>query len=46
MENLNENALSEIIIGKCISIHKKLGAGLFESVYEEVLFYENLLNME
>jgi GxxExxY protein len=40
MDNLNENVLSEIIIGKSINIHKKLGPGLFESVYEEVLFYE------
>jgi len=38
--HLDENKLSEIIIGKCIKIHSKLGAGLFESVYEAVLFYE------
>lgn len=40
MDNLGENALSEIILGKCIKIHKALGPGLFESVYEEVLSYE------
>ena len=40
MDNLSENALSEIILGKCIKIHLALGAGLFESVYEEVLMYE------
>ena len=40
MDNFSENALSEIILGKCIKIHKAPGAGLFESVYEEVLMYE------
>ena len=34
------NQLSEIVIGLCIKIHKTLGAGLFESVYETVLCYE------
>jgi GxxExxY protein len=34
------NQLSEIVIGLCIKIHKTLGAGLFESVYEAVLCYE------
>ena len=32
--------ITEKIIGLCIKIHKKLGPGLFESVYEEVLCYE------
>ena len=35
-----ENILSGQIIDTCIKIHRKLGPGLFESVYEEVLFYE------
>ena len=35
-----ENELSKIIIGTCIEIHKELGPGLLESVYEEVLFSE------
>ncbi len=35
-----ENQLSTIIIGACIEIHKELGPGLLESVYEEVLAYE------
>lgn len=39
MNTLEENAISEII-GKCIEVHKALGPGLFESVYEEVLSYE------
>ena len=32
--------MSEIIIGKCIKIHSKLGPELFESVYKTILFYE------
>ena len=34
------NDLSEIFIGICIKVHKTLGVGLFESVYETVLCYE------
>ena len=37
---IEENALSKIIIGACISIHQDLGPGLLESVYEEILYYE------
>ncbi|HDZ01952.1 MAG TPA: GxxExxY protein [Nitrospirae bacterium] len=37
---MNENELSKIIVDKCLKIHKKLGPGLLESVYEEVLSYE------
>jgi len=37
---MNENEISKIIVDKCLKIHKKLGPGLLESVYEEVLFYE------
>ena len=37
---MNENELSKIILDACFVIHKKLGPGLFESVYEEILFYE------
>ena len=35
-----ENEITKIIVDKCYNIHYKLGAGLFESVYEEILFYE------
>ena len=35
-----ENELSKIIIGSCIEIHRELGPGLLESVYEEVLYSE------
>jgi len=37
---MNENELSKIIVDCCFKVHKKLGPGLLESVYEEVLFYE------
>lgn len=37
---MTENELSKIILETCIEIHKELGPGLFESVYEEVLCYE------
>lgn len=32
--------MSEKIIGLCIEVHKSLGPGLLESVYEECLCYE------
>ncbi|MEJ5263298.1 MAG: GxxExxY protein [Ignavibacterium sp.] len=37
---MNENDISKIIIDCCFKIHKELGPGLLESVYEEVLAYE------
>lgn len=37
---MNENELSEQIIGKAIEVHKTLGPGLLESVYEQALAYE------
>ena len=37
---MTENDIAKIVVDKCFKIHNKLGAGLFESVYEEVLFYE------
>ncbi len=39
---MNENELSNIIIGLAIDVHKVLGPGLLESAYEECLFYEIL----
>ena len=32
--------VTEIIIGAAIEVHKALGPGLLESVYEECLYYE------
>ncbi|WHF52377.1 GxxExxY protein [Chryseobacterium gotjawalense] len=37
---MTENDLSRIVFDLGMKIHRKLGAGLFESVYEECLFYE------
>jgi GxxExxY protein len=36
---MNENELSNKIIGLAIEIHKSLGPGLLESAYKECLFY-------
>ena len=41
---MQENSLSAKIIGCCITVHKQLGPGLLESVYEQALAYE--LNKE
>lgn len=37
---MNENEISKMIIKCAIKIHKKLGPGLLESVYEKILAYE------
>ena len=37
---MKENELAKIIADRCLKIHRALGPGLLESVYEEVLFYE------
>ncbi len=37
---MDENEISAIIVDCCFKIHKTLGPGLLESVYEEVLCYE------
>jgi len=37
---MTENEISRIIVDKCLKIHRALGPGLLESVYEEVLYYE------
>lgn len=41
---MTENQLASTIVNSCYQIHTKLGPGLFESVYEEILFCE--LNQE
>lgn len=33
------NEITSVIIDECIYIHKSVGPGFFESVYEELLFY-------
>ena len=37
---MDENALSKVIIGAAIEVHRQLGPGLLESAYEECLAYE------
>ena len=37
---MSENEIAAIVVDSCLKIHKLLGPGLFESVYEEVLCYE------
>ena len=39
-ERMTENELAKIVVDLCLRIHKILGPGLLESVYEEVLVYE------
>jgi GxxExxY protein len=36
----NENQLATFVVDLCFRIHNRLGPGLLESVYEEVLCYE------
>jgi GxxExxY protein len=35
---MNENSISKIVVDSAIYIHRELGPGLLESVYEAVLF--------
>jgi len=44
-DNKTIDDISYDIIGACIKIHRKLGPGLLESVYEEVLYYELSINL-
>ncbi len=37
---MNENPLSNKIIGLAIEVHRALGPGLLESAYEECLYYK------
>lgn len=39
---MTENDITGIIIECCVKIHKALGPGLLESVYEEILVHELL----
>ena len=36
---MTENEIGTILIKTCIDLHKKLGSGLLESVYEIVLYH-------
>jgi len=37
---MTENELSRIIVDVAFKVHSKLGPGLLESVYEEILYFE------
>jgi len=37
---MTENELSAVLVDVCVEVHKKLGPGLLESVYESILVYE------
>ncbi|WP_349630867.1 GxxExxY protein [Aquiflexum sp. TKW24L] len=37
---MKENEISREIVDACYKIHSQLGPGLYESVYENILFYE------
>ncbi|MFO0794794.1 MAG: GxxExxY protein [Candidatus Brocadiaceae bacterium] len=37
---MNENEIGEIIVDAAVAVHRKLGPGLLESVYEVILAYE------
>jgi GxxExxY protein len=37
---MTENELAKIVVNVCLKIHKTLGPGLLESVYEEALIFE------
>jgi GxxExxY protein len=37
---MSENELAKIIVNTAFQIHSKIGPGLLESVYEEIMFYE------
>lgn len=41
---MEKDPLTNKIIGCAINVHKEMGPGLLESVYEECLFYELLKN--
>lgn len=42
---MDENELSKIVVHTVFNIHNQYGPGLYESVYEEILFYE-LMKLE
>ena len=37
---MTENDISKIAVNKAFFIHTKLGPGLLESIYEEIMYYE------
>jgi GxxExxY protein len=41
---MNVNLITGYILDSCIKIHKELGPGLFETVYEKVLMHDLIVN--
>ncbi len=41
---MHENELSNLVIKCALGIHRKLGPGLFESVYEKIMLHELIHN--
>jgi GxxExxY protein len=37
---MDENQIAKIVVDCCYRMHKKLGPGLLEAVYLEILIYE------
>lgn len=37
---MNENEIGKIIVDTAVAVHKELGPGLLETVYEVILAYE------
>lgn len=37
---MHENEIAKIVVDSCYHIHKRLGPGLLETVYEVILFHE------
>ena len=37
---MEENEIAKVVVNSALKVHKALGPGLFESVYEEVFSYE------
>ena len=37
---MNENAISQMIVDAAMQVHREMGPGLFESVYEAVMAFE------
>ena len=40
---MNENEIGDIIIETALYIHRKLGPGLFENVYEVILMKDGIV---
>ncbi len=37
---MSENEIAQIVIGEAIEVHRALGPGLLEKIYQECLFYK------